>query len=226
MFKVILWDIDGTLLDFNKAEGIALDRCFKHFSLGAFNEDLHQSYHLINKKYWEALERGEYTKAEILVKRFEEFFKVNTIEGDAKAFNEHYQNLLGETASFQKNGEEVVKALKGKYLQCAVTNGTYVAQKKKLSVSGLDQLLDEIFISDLMGVQKPNVEFFDYVFQKIGHYSKDEVIIIGDSLTGDMQGGINAGIKTCFYDPKKTNDTQGLKVDYHIYDLIEVLSIV
>jgi FMN phosphatase YigB (HAD superfamily) len=86
-------------------------------------------------------------------------------------------------------------------------------------------MLDDVFISDLLGVEKPNIEFFDKVFETIGNYDKDEVLIIGDSLTSDIKGGNNAGILTCFYDPKKTNNFKGLKVDYHITNLQELLDI-
>ena len=121
---------------------------------------------------------------------------------------------------------ETVQALKGKVLQCAVTNGTKVAQDGKLRNSGLDKEFDRVFISEVVGVEKPNKGFFDAVFAEIGEYAKDEVLIVGDSLTSDIQGGVNAGIKTCWFNPKGVVNTSALKPDYEIRDIGEVPEIV
>ena len=100
-----------------------------------------------------------------------------------------------------------------------MTNGTFVAQERKLRKSGIGELVEEAFISDLIGFEKPSIEFFDYVFEKIGEYDKNEVLIIGDSLTSDMQGGNNAGIVCCWYNPNHLENTKNVKIDYEIEDL-------
>lgn len=106
--------------------------------------------------------------------------------------------------------------------QFAVTNGTSQAQERKLKKSGFDKLLDGIFISDRIGIEKPNIGFFQHVWDRIGEYKKDEIMIIGDSLTSDMQGGNNAGILCCWYNPGNNRNTSGLKIDFEISSLNEV----
>lgn len=184
-------------------------------------------YSGINHKYWQKLERGELTKPEVLVGRFVEFFEKQGLDvSAAPAFNEDYQVRLGDTVCFEDNALEVILALMPKVKQYAVTNGTKVAQKRKLANSGLDKLLLKAFISDEIGIEKPMIGFFDAVWAEIGTYAKDEVMIIGDSLTSDMRGGINAGIITCWYNPKGAANDSGLKPDYEIKNLKEVLEIV
>lgn len=220
MIKVILWDIDATLLDFLAAEKAAIRFCFSKYNLGECTDEMLARYSVINKKYWEMLERGEMSKADILVNRFREFFASEGIETECeKEFNDSYQVALGDTICFRDNGYELVKKLQGRYRQFVVTNGTFVAQERKLRKSGIGELVEEAFISDLIGFEKPSIEFFDYVFEKIGEYGKNEVLIIGDSLTSDMQGGNNAGIVCCWYNPNHLENTKNVKIDYEIEDL-------
>lgn len=225
--KVILWDIDGTLLNFAAAEKVAIRKCFEIHGLGECTDEMLAEYVEINHKYWKMLERGEMSKPEILVGRFTEFFRKQNLDvSKAEAFNADYQVRLGDTVCFEDNGLEVIQYFQNKLHQYAVTNGTKIAQQRKLANSGLDKLLGKAFISDEIGVEKPMLGFFDAVWKEIGLYEKDQVIIVGDSLTSDMQGGVNAGILTCWYNPKGLPNTSGLKLDYEIRNLKEILSIV
>lgn len=229
MINVILWDVDGTLLDFEKAEHAAMHTCFQAFGLGPCPDEMLQRYIVINKGYWEILERGEITKERLLVKRFEEFFAQEGIaaNGCEEAFNERYQLELGKAPAFCDGAWELVSSLKesGRVKQYAVTNGTKVAQDSKLTKSGLINIFDDIFISEAVGVEKPGIGFFEHVWAKIGTYPADEVLIIGDSLTSDMRGGNNAGILTCWYNPKGLENNKGVKLDYEIRHLNEVMNI-
>jgi len=223
MIKVILWDVDGTLLDFEAAEKVAIGQCFASYDMGECTDEMLKRYSTINRKYWEALERGELTKPEVLVGRFREFFETEGLPVEkAESFNEEYQVRLGDTVVFCDNAFELVQKYKGQIKQYAVTNGTKVAQDRKLKNSKLDTMFDGIFISDVLGVEKPNVEFFDKVFENIGSYARDEVLIVGDSLTSDMRGGNNAGILTCWYNPKKMGHTKDINVDFEITNLWEI----
>ncbi len=223
MFKVVLWDVDATLLNFERAEEAGIRGCFKKFNLGECTDEMLEDYKNINRGYWQRLERGEMEKPVILVERFREFLEKYELDSSvAAAFNEEYQIRLGDTVVFYDNALETVQALKGKVLQCAVTNGTKVAQDRKLKNSGLDKEFDYIFISEEIGIEKPNKGFFDVVFETIGAYNREEILIVGDSLTSDIQGGVNAGIKTCWFNPRGKADTSGLKIDYEIRDIGEV----
>ena len=220
MYKFLLWDIDGTVLDFSAAEACAIRALFEKYHLGICTDEMLRTYSQINRKYWQALERNEMTKPEILVGRFREFFQLMGLDTTvAAAFNDDYQLTLGDYPIFMEHALDVLKQEKGKYLLVAVTNGTKIAQTKKLRMTGLDEIFDVVFISEDVGIEKPNVAFFDHVFRKIGLSDKSEALIIGDSLTSDMQGGIFAGIDTCWFNPKHSQNTSGIPVTYEIDDL-------
>lgn len=224
--KVILWDIDGTLLNFEEAEKHAIRACFEKFHLGDCTDKMLADYSVINRACWQRLERGELTRQQVLEGRFVDFFSQYGLDVRfASAFNAQYQLSLGDSICFHAHGLETVTALKGKVKQYAVTNGTLVAQKRKLTRSGLDALLDDIFISEELGTEKPGIGFFQKVWEKIGQYSADEVLIVGDSLTSDIQGGNNAGILTCWFNPKKLHAKDGLRIDYEIRDISQIISI-
>lgn len=227
MYKYLLWDVDGTVLDFLASEAYAIRELFKKYNIGECSDDMLKMYSGINVKYWQMLERNELTKAEILVGRFHEFFgKIGVDTGIAESFNEDYQVALGDYVVFVDKAKEILLSQKGKYTLAAVTNGTKVAQEKKLRLSGLDKVFDAIFISECVGFEKPNREYFDYVFEKMGILNKNEVLLIGDSLTSDMKGGANAGIDTCWFNPVHKSNTLGIAVTYEIDDLGKIEGIV
>ena len=172
------------------------------------------------------LERGEITKPQVLIGRFEEFFESEGIVTDcATEFNKEYQKQLGETICFCDNSYELLQSLKGLVKQYAVTNGTKAAQDRKLQKSGLIDIFDGVFISEVVGIEKPGIGFFEHVWEKIGTYEKEEIMIVGDSLTSDMQGGNNAGIVCCWYNPKGIKNEANLRIDYEVDDLQKVAEI-
>ena len=221
--NVILWDVDGTLLDFSAAERRALEDCFRSFQMGPCTPELLARYSQINRTYWRRLERGELTKPQVLLGRFEEFFAEEGIDVSlAPQFNDAYQLRLGDTIVYRDDSYEIVKSLRGKVRQCVVSNGTVVAQTKKLTRSGLGALMDGVFLSEQLGAEKPKKEFFDQVFAAIGPVEKSETMIVGDSLTSDIRGGDNAGIVTCWYNPEGIKAPEGYRIDHEIRDLHEV----
>lgn len=225
--KVILWDIDGTLLNFEAIEMAAIRACFDVYGQGVCTEEMLKTYAGINRVYWQRIEKGEISRAEALEGRFKDWLSHYGQDASvASDFNKKYQMCLGDMVCFYPNALETVKALKGQVLQYAVTNGTKVAQERKLKNSGLAELLDGAFISEDVGIDKPSAEYFERVFGEIGFYEKDEVMIVGDSLTSDIKGGNNAGIVTCWFNPEKKNDNSGLRIEHEIFDLSEVLKLI
>lgn len=223
MIEVILWDVDGTLLDFLAAEKAAIQGCFAHFGLGACSDEQLARYSALNQSYWKRLERGEVTKHQVLVGRFEEFFAAEGVDTALAApFNDLYQQLLGDTVCFMDSSDQLIARLRGKVRQYAVTNGTRVAQEKKLAKSGLGKFFDGVFISEQVGAEKPSPVFFNHVFAHIGPVKKEEVLIVGDSLTSDMKGGLLAGVPCCWYNPKNLPAPEDMKLDYVIQDLNQV----
>lgn len=226
MYKYLLWDIDGTVLNFLASEAYAIRALFKKYNLGECSDDMLKTYSGINSKYWRKLERGEMSKKEILIGRFVEFFGLIGVDTSiAERFNLDYQVTLGEYIEFVDGAEEMLHSQKGKCVLAAVTNGTKIAQEKKLRLSGLDTLFDGIFISENVGVEKPDKKYFDFVFEKLGVKNKSEVLIIGDSLTSDMKGGYMAGIDTCWFNPNKSPNTLEIPVTYEIESLSELSDI-
>ena len=225
--RVVLWDIDGTLLDFHPAERYAIRACFEAFHLPSCTDAMVQEYSKINKKYWLAMEQGRVTKDQVLVGRFQEFFTNHGIDTSlAEEVNAMYQVRLGDGVYFFANAMETVKDCKeAGLLQCAVTNGTKVAQVRKLSKSGLDKILDYIFISEDVGFEKPSPKFFQKVFDRIGDYKPEEILIVGDSLTSDMKGGNAAGIHTCWFNSRGVAKNFPVKTEYEILNIAQVKDI-
>lgn len=228
--KYLLWDIDGTVLNFLEAEKAAIRKGFREFNLGTCTDEMLSNYSSINKGYWERLERKELTKPEILVGRFRDFFEKYGLDVNmAEEFNSRYQINLGDTICFNDDSFELIRDLNKTFFQYAASNSTALAQHKKLRLSGLDEVFDACFISDEIGHEKPSMGFFEAVFNYIsirhGDFSKDEIMIIGDSLTSDIRGGVNAGIKTCWYNPGGVENNTEAKPDYVITNLGEIREI-
>ncbi len=223
MITTLFWDIDGTILDFLAAEKAAIRSLFAEFGLGECTDEMIARYSAINKKYWRLLEDGVMTKPEILVGRFREFFAGEGIVTDADRFNETYQVRLGDTVVFIDRADELLRRLKDAgNRQYAVTNGTRIAQRKKLTNAHLWEVFDGVFISDEIGAEKPSTVFFDHVFAAIGDIGRDEVMIVGDSLSGDMRGGLAAGIRTCWFNPAGAPRPAGMAIDEEIQSLWQV----
>lgn len=226
MISTILWDVDDTLLDFGAAESAAIKRLFAEFGLGPCTDDMVRAYSAINDSLWKRLERGEMTKRQVQISRFEIFFAQQGLDGTlADAFNMRYQVCLGDTIVYRDDSLRVVEALRGRVKQYVVSNGTVVAQSKKLRLSGLGALMDGVFLSEELDAVKPSKAFFEAVFDVIQPASLRDVIIVGDSLTSDIQGGINAGIVTCWYNPSRKARPEGYRIDHEINDLHQLFDV-
>ena len=226
-YKYLLWDVDGTVFDFHASEAIAIRTLFKKYGFGECTDEMIETYKTINAKYWQALERGEIIKSEVLTGRFREFFEtVNLDATKAAEFNDDYQLSLGDTIFYCDDAKNLLISLKGRYISAAVTNGTKAAQENKLRNSGLDKVFDYIFISEEVGAEKPNVAFFQNVVDVVGIKNKSEALIIGDSLTSDIRGGNNIGIDTCWYNNTSRPKNIDVTVNYEIGDLHELLKII
>ena len=218
---IVLLDVDDTLLDFHKAEAIALSRTLRELGIEPKDETLRR-YSQINQSQWELLEEGKITRRQVLVRRFEILFaELSVIESGDKA-QAMYENYLSIGHHFMPGAEELLEALKGKYELYIVSNGTGVVQDGRIKSAGIAPYFEDIFISERVGYNKPAKEFFDLCFERIGEFELDRSIIVGDSLTSDIRGGINAGIKTCWFNPHGNPGREDIPADYEIKALSEL----
>ena len=221
--RAILWDVDGTLLDFAAAEKAAIQKLFGEFGLGECTDRMVARYSSISGGYWKRLERGEITKAEVLVGRYRDFFSELGIDPAlAEPFNARYQVALGDTVAYRDDSLEIVKALHGRVKQYVVSNGTVIAQAKKLERSHLGEWMDGIFLSEQLGAEKPSPAFFQKVFAVLPDLSPADMLIVGDSLTSDMKGGLMAGIPTCWYNPQSLPRPADMAIAFEIQNLQQV----
>ena len=220
MIRTILWDVDNTLLDFEAAQRAAIRTLFAKFRLGACTDEMLTRYNELNNLYWGRLERNEIKKPQVLIGRFEQFFREYGIDpAVAVPFNDRYQLTLGDTIVHRDDCLRLIDDLKGKVKQYVVSNGTVIAQTKKLDRSGIGKRMDGVFLSEQLGAEKPNAAFFEKVFDAIRPADLNEVMIVGDSLTSDITGGMNAGILTCWYNPENKPVPDGYRIDYVIKSL-------
>ena len=219
--KNILFDLDDTIYDFGAAEEHALAKLLRDIGVEPTEERM-QLYSGINLSYWKRLELGEVSRAQVKVGRFETFFQEIHVEFSAERADEIYRMYLSQGHFFMPGAEEMLQDLWRDYRLFLVTNGTTTVQKGRIASGQIEKYFEKIFISEMIGHNKPSTEFFTYCFSQMGEFSKDETIIIGDSLTSDIKGGINAGITTMWFNVRGERNQTDISPDYEIHKLSEV----
>mgnify|MGYP000874001783 FL=1 len=221
MIRNVLFDLDDTLFDFHKAEKIALTKTLVHFGIDPTEETL-ALYSTINAAHWKRLELGEISREEVKVGRYRELFKTIGVECDPVKATAYYESMLAIGHYFMPGAPELLEELYRKYRLYIVSNGTAKVQEGRIGSSGIAKYMDGIFISQILGANKPDKQFFDICFTEIPDFSLSETVIIGDSLSSDIKGGINAGITTVWFNPKGIENDNDIKPDYTIKELSEV----
>lgn len=223
-YEILLLDVDGTLLDFDRAEAESFKKVLEAY--GFSPEDRYvEEYHRINKECWEALEEGRMERARVLTARFERFFGNHGVTVRGEEAEAVYRRFLDEGAYLLPHALEVLDYLKDRYELYIVTNGTARTQHLRLAASGLQPYFKDIFISEETGSQKPQKEFFDRCFARIPGADPARMLIIGDSLSSDIQGGVNAGIDTCWLNPHGEENCRSLPLTWEITQLEELKTI-
>lgn len=219
----LLFDLDGTLFDFDAAEHNAFRKTCETFHL-PYSDKLMQTYAQINDSYWKLFEQGKVSQPELAVRRFADLYAHLNLKGDANQANLCYRRYLGESSQLLPDAVPVCQALSEKYTIALITNGIADVQRNRLSNSPLMKYTNNVFISEAIGSQKPQKEYFDYVYAKL-HIAPSEALVIGDSLTSDILGAQNAQTDSCWYNPaKKINPHPHIVPTYEISHLPQLLS--
>ncbi|MCH5300446.1 MAG: YjjG family noncanonical pyrimidine nucleotidase [Ruminococcus sp.] len=225
MIKTVLLDLDDTIFDFHKAEKIALIKALKQLNIST-DEKILERYSQINAEQWKLLEQGKLNRQEVKVCRYKLLFDEIGVDKSPRKATKIYEQNLAVGHYFIDRAEEMLKKLYKKYSLYIASNGAVKIQKGRIESSGIEKYVKDIFISEAIGFNKPNIEFFNYCFSKIPDFKKDETVIIGDSITSDIQGGKNAGIKTVWFNPKGIKNDSDIIPDYEIKGFGEICSLI
>jgi len=222
----LLFDADGTLFDYNRAEAAALQSAFALLHLD-FSDGYLDTYRRINHALWQALEKKQITPEVLQVRRFELLLQALGLAGSPARLSNLYLEQLGLCTELIEGAYEVLQRLQRTSRIAVVTNGLQAVQRSRLARSRIRDFVSELIISEEIGAAKPQVEFFDAAFARLGHPSKREALIIGDSLSSDIQGGINYGLDTCWFNPGATRRPHGPEqITYEIRPLRQLLDTV
>ena len=221
MMEFLFLDLDDTILDFHKAERIALSKTLASFGLEP-TEAVLGRYHIINKEHWERLERKELTRDQVLEGRFRTLFAELGRTVDAAAVTRSYEENLSIGHYFLPGAQEAVQRLNQKYRLFLASNGTAAVQHARLTSAGLYPYFEKVFVSQEVGHNKPSREYFDACFSQIPGFDVGKALMVGDSLTSDILGGSRAGMKTCWINPDHLPPRTDIPADYQLERLAQL----
>ena len=225
MYEIVLLDADMTIWDFEASEKLALGDVVS--SIGSeLTDDVFAYYHQVNSALWKAFDLKQVTKEELSFRRFDALLKYLGKEGEPLAMNAYYQQRLGEHSIMLPGAEEMCRKLAERCTLYILTNGMHVAQVGRFEKSPVKQYIAAMFISEDMGCQKPDKAYFDKVFDIIGLQDKSRAVMVGDSLTSDIRGGINAGVDTIWYNPKGKAHDPATMPTYTAATMDEIVALV
>ncbi|WP_099221528.1 YjjG family noncanonical pyrimidine nucleotidase [Listeria costaricensis] len=226
-YQTLLFDVDDTLLDFQLAEKEALQALFKENGL-PLTEEIEARYKAINQGLWQAFEKEEISREEVLSTRFSRLFHSYGRQVDGIWMERQYREHLENGHAFVEGAEQLIPQLAEQFRLYIVTNGVSKTQYKRLNDANLTRYFEDIFVSEDTGYQKPMAAYFDYCFARIPNFQRAETLIIGDSITSDIQGGQNAGLDTVWFNPQQKKNGTDIRPSYeiaHLQELNQVLGL-
>lgn len=225
MVDTILLDLDDTILDFHKAEASAIRKTLIDMDLAA-TDKVAAEYSRINAAQWALLEKKVFTRDEILHRRFDLLFDYLGVTRDSDRMLSIYERYLSQGHYFIDGAEDILGALKDEYRIYLVSNGTLAVQRGRIKSAKIAPYFDDIFISEKIGCDKPSAQFFEICFKTAGNIRRCNTVIVGDSLSSDILGGINAGIRTIWYNPAHKAIKDGIVPDYQIDTLYALIPLI
>lgn len=228
-YQWLFFDADGTLFDYDQAEDCALEATFRDLNL-PFIPSHQETYRQINRQIWIDFEHGKIDAVKLRTRRFELLFKALHMDADAPAFSAQYLANLSQQAQMMDGAEYLVKTVADKSRLALITNGLSDVQRPRLARSPIGHLFQEIAISEEIGAAKPDPAYFQKVFERISMRFEtpdhNQVLVIGDSLTSDILGGLNSGLDTCWFNPTGRPPDARIRPRFEISRLQELLMIV
>jgi len=230
VIKAILLDVDNTLLDFDAYVQQAMREGFATYQLGTFDEQVYAVFRRINTELWHRIELGTLTYAELLKTRWNTVFEALGITFDGEEFERYFKGRLYDNAILIDGATELLEHLHDRYVVCAASNGPYGQQVNRLTIAGLLPYFHHVFISEQIGISKPDPAFFSHCLQVINEnrddpVTADDVMMIGDSLTSDMRGAIDSGMHTCYFDKHRHGLHTDLPIEHAVESLADILEI-
>ncbi|MDC7227419.1 MAG: YjjG family noncanonical pyrimidine nucleotidase [Spirochaetales bacterium] len=225
VYRLLIFDLDNTIFDYDRAENFALDKTFEQFGLQT-SDEIKLSYREINEQNWKLFEKGEISSEKLRVKRFEDFGEAHGFRWNALDVSSAYLKNLGLGGFIIDGADELLLRLKADFMLAGLTNGISDVQRSRLANSPFEGIFNPIIISDEVGVAKPDPAIFALLLEKAGVSNKTEVLMIGDSLSSDIAGAIASGVPSCWYNPAGGEQPVNIKPDFIINSLSEVFEIV
>ncbi len=224
-YEIILFDADETLFDFKKSERQALKNTILDFNID-YDENYHlKIYNEVNTAIWKELEEGLITQEKLKVERFKRFAGKLNVEFDEVVFSKFYAKHLAKASFLYEDSISLVESLSKDYKLIMVTNGLKYVQDNRIGKSPIAKFFKNIIISEEVGVSKPDPKIFELAVKNINYTDKSKILMIGDSLTSDIQGGINFHIDTCWYNPKRLINKTNFIPTYEISNLLDLKNI-
>ena len=225
-YYCILFDADNTLLNFDAAENKALAETLVNYGIEPDAETV-QTYRTINEELWRQLEKGQIRREKLFSERFSRFLKAIDAAGDGVEMNRFYLEQLSTHPDLMSpEVMDVLRELSEVATLAIVSNGAQMVQTRRLAESGVMNFMEDVFISEKMGCEKPNARIFDAALRALGVENREHVLVVGDSLTSDIQGGVNAGLDTCWFNPNHTENPGKVIPTYEIASLEELYPLV
>lgn len=219
-YEIIMFDADDTLFDFKKAEKEAFKNTMIDYGF-EYDENYHYKiYDQINTALWKDLDNGLITQEQLKYKRFKKLFEKLNSDYDEFDFAKSYMKNLSLASFLYEDSMSLIESLKDDYKLTIITNGLTDVQHNRVRNSAIGKYMEDVVISEEVNLSKPDKRIFELAMKNIKCNDKSKVLIVGDSLTTDIQGGINAGIDTCWYNPQRIQNTTGFKPTYEIYELM------
>ncbi len=225
-YKAILFDADGVLFDYRKAESFAFLKTFDFFKIKKNLDSIHKKYKTINIKIWREFEEKKITSTDLRVERFSRLFKVADLQLDPAEVSKTYLTFLSQCSFLNDGAKEIVEYFSEKCELAIITNGLADVQRSRIGNSKLVSFFKMLFISEEIGYPKPHKEIFEFALQKLENKNKNDILLVGDNLISDIKGGNDFGIDTCWFNQNIWNNKLDIHPTYEINNLLELKKIV